>query len=101
MLRIAVVDDEQPARELLCGYIQRYSREKELPVAVTEFQDGLSFISNYKPIFDVVFIDIKMPLLDGMEAAKVLYKLDKNVCIVFVTNMAQYAVKGYEVDAVG
>lgn len=99
MVRIAIVDDELPAVEQLREYIERYSAEKGLPVTIAAFLDGLSFISDYKPVFDIVFIDIKMPLLDGFETSKVLYKLDKNVCIVFVTNMAKYAVKGYEVDA--
>lgn len=99
MTRIAIVDDELPAIKLLRDYVERYSAEKNLPVVISEFQDGLSFISDYKPVFDIVFIDINMPLLDGFETSKVLYKLDKKVCIIFVTNMAKYAVKGYEVDA--
>lgn len=99
MIRIAIVDDELPAIKLLRDYVECYSAEKNLPVVISEFQDGLSFISDYKPVFDIVFIDINMPLLDGFETSKVLYKLDKKVCIIFVTNMAKYAVKGYEVDA--
>lgn len=40
-----------------------------------------------------------MPHLNGMEAAQKIRELDKEVVIVFITNMAQYAIKGYEVDA--
>ena len=44
-------------------------------------------------------MDIEMPHLNGMEAAQKIRELDKEVVIVFITNMAQYAIKGYEVDA--
>ena len=44
-------------------------------------------------------MDIKMPLMDGMEAAEKLRKVDKDVILIFVTNMAQLAIRGYKVNA--
>ena len=46
-----------------------------------------------------MFMDIDMPVLGGMETAKALYEVDKNSRIIFCTNLAQYAIKGYEVEA--
>ena len=43
------------------------------------YPNGLEFISNYQAGFDAVFMDIKMPLIDGMEAAEKLRKVDKDV----------------------
>lgn len=50
-------------------------------------------------MYDLVFMDIDMPYLDGMSAAHKLRELDENVCLVFVTNLARLAVQGYEVAA--
>ena len=49
--------------------------------------------------YDIIFFDIEMTLLNGMDAAKVIRERDANVVMVFITNMAQYAIEGYEVGA--
>ena len=48
---------------------------------------------------DLILMDIEMPLMDGMTAAKCIRELDQSVIIIFITNMAKYAIKGYAVDA--
>ena len=99
MLKIAVVENEPEQAELLRGYIARYSEESGVKCNVTAYPDGLDFITDYKPGFDAVFMDIKMPLVDGMEAAEKLREMDKDVILIFVTNMGQLAIKGYKVNA--
>ena len=49
--------------------------------------------------FDIIFMDVEMPRLDGFGAAEAIRAADADVVLVFVTNMAQYAIRGYEVDA--
>ena len=49
--------------------------------------------------FDIIFLDIEMPTLGGMPTAERIRLLDPDVVLIFVTNMAQYAIRGYEVDA--
>lgn len=56
-------------------------------------------MENYQPAFDLIFMDIEMKPLDGMKAAQQIRKTDQKTVIIFVTQMAQYAVKGYEVGA--
>lgn len=102
MIRIAIVDDEQPYREELRGFIKRYAKEKDLLVEISEFEDGMAFtdhIENSAERFDIVFLDIKMPHVNGLAAAKRLRDLDPYVIIIFTTVMMQYATRGYEVDA--
>ena len=99
MLKIAIVENEPEQADLLSGYIARYSQESGIKCQVVTFSNGLEFISGYTPGFDAVFMDIKMPLIDGMEAAEKLRKIDEDVVLIFVTNMAQLAIKGYKVNA--
>ena len=101
MKRIAVVEDEDKAAELLCSYIDRYSRESGQEFEVVRFPTAVQFLAEYKAVYAVVFMDIQMPQMNGMDAAVELRKVDKSVSLVFITNLVQYAQKGYEVDAVG
>ena len=80
-------------------YCARFSEESGQEIALDVFANGLQFLSAYDPAYRLVFFDIEMPILNGLEAAKALYEMDKNSAIVFYTNMAKYAIKGYEVGA--
>ncbi len=99
MVRIAICEDESEAAELFRKNLDRYSSEYGVEFSVTHFCNAVSFLENYKPVYDIVFMDIKMPDMNGMDAAKQLRKLDPSVILIFLTNLAQYAVKGYEVNA--
>lgn len=99
MIRIAMVEDEAAVREQLMGYVQRYTRQYGTPFEVTEFADGMEILEDYRPQFDIIFLDVEMKHLDGMETARRIRERDGGVLIVFITNMAQYAIKGYAVGA--
>lgn len=104
MIKVAVVEDEPKAADLLASYLDRYAASPtglrtKTNFAVTRFSDGVSFLAAARMDFDLVFMDIEMPDLDGMETAKRLRAINPFVTLVFVTNMAQYAVNGYEVRA--
>ncbi|HEY8424371.1 MAG TPA: LytTR family DNA-binding domain-containing protein [Clostridia bacterium] len=97
--KVAIVEDHKQSADVLASYIQRYSKENNVDFEIVFFRDGDEIVYEYKPIFDIIFLDIEMRLLNGMTAAKHIRELDKDVIIIFVTNMSQYAIKGYEVDA--
>ena len=99
MIRIAMVEDEAAVREQLQGYIQRYTRQYGTEFAVTEFSDGVEILDAYRPVYDIVLLDVEMKHLDGMETARRILELDRDVVLLFITNMAQYAIKGYAVGA--
>ena len=99
MIRIAMVEDEAAVREQLQGYIQRYTRQYGTEFAVTEFSDGVEILDTYRPVYDIVLLDVEMKHLDGMETARRIRELDRDVVLLFITNMAQYAIKGYAVGA--
>lgn len=97
--KVAVVEDDEAASRSLAEKIERYAGEKGHSIAVSVFSDAYFFLMNYKSDYDVIFFDIEMPGMNGMEAAKKVREQDAGVIIVFVTNLAQYAVAGYEVAA--
>ncbi len=101
MRNVAIVEDEQGAGDLLRSYIERYASENNIQFNVVRFANAADFLEGYMPIYAVVFMDIQMPKMNGMDGAVELRKLDKTVSIIFITNLVQYARKGYEVDAVG
>ncbi|WP_407272833.1 LytR/AlgR family response regulator transcription factor [Radiobacillus sp. PE A8.2] len=99
MLRIAVVEDESIYQEQLLDYLQKFQKENQVSLDVETFTDGDQFINKYDAQFDIILMDVQMPLMDGMSAAEEIRKIDTKVVIIFITNMAQYAIKGYAVDA--
>lgn len=84
---------------MFAGYVKRYFTEKPQPFETDVFEDGIDFISDYGGGYDLVLMDIAMPHMNGLEAAKRLREADREVCLVFVTTLAQYAIRGYEVNA--
>lgn len=99
MIRVAIVEDEAEYARQLEDYLTRYAGEHEQAFAVTRFDDGLSIVEEYRPEWDIIFLDIRMAHMDGMEAARRIRERDSSVILIFITSMAQYAIKGYEVDA--
>ena len=97
--RIAIVEDQDEEVERLSAYFDRYSKENDCSFLITRFESGDSFLARYQPFYDVVFMDIMMPGINGLETARELRKVDANVTLVFVTNMARFAIRGYEVEA--
>lgn len=99
-MKLAVVDDEKRATDLLCSYIKRFEEESRMDISVIVFHNPSDFLSGYSMDYDLVLMDIEMPGLNGIETAKELRRMDGSVVLMFITNMPQYAINGYEVEAV-
>lgn len=99
LIKTAIVEDESFASDKLLENLDRYGKEHHTEIVSTLFTDGESFLKNYKKDYDIVFMDIQMPGKSGLDIAKELRKNDKNVILIFVTDLAQYALLGYQVDA--
>lgn len=95
----AIVEDDHFAVDELKKYLIRFGEQIGISFSISHFADGTSFLQNYQPRYDVIFMDIKMPGIDGMSAAEQLRKTDSETILIFVTSMVQYAVQGYDVNA--
>lgn len=85
--------------EKLSAFLDRYSSEHREPVQKSFFTDGYDIAENYKGGWDIILLDIKMGLMDGMEAAEKIRERDEEVIIIFITSLPQYAIQGYRVNA--
>lgn len=100
LFTVAILEDERPAADTLRSCLDRFTTgHPETRFDTTLFAEPTAFLEGYKPLWDIVFMDIEMPNMDGMAAARRLRAFDEQVILIFVTNMAQFASKGYEVDA--
>lgn len=99
MIRIALVDDEVEQLEQFHQYLAQYEEERQVEVEAVDFPDGDEFLEHYQTPFDIVLMDVQMRFLDGMTTAERLREMDPAIIIIFITNMPQYAIRGYAVDA--
>ena len=98
-MRIAIAEDENAYAEKLREYLRQYAQDYGQALETACYSDGVSFLDSLRGQFDLILLDISMPLMDGMETARRIRTTDPDVVILFVTNLAQYAIRGYEVDA--
>lgn len=101
MRNIAVIEDEDVHAAKLEENLSLYQKEYHCEFRVVRFRTAEDFLADYRSAYAVVFMDIQLPGMNGMEAAIKLRTLDKTVSLIFITSLSQYAQKGYEVDAVG
>ena len=98
MIRIAVCDDEPFFLNSVLTLINNYPKSIEYSTDCFDNGDSLVKAHAQRP-YDIIFLDIVMPLFSGLEIAKEIREQDKNVKIVFLTNSPDYAVESYTVKA--
>lgn len=99
VIRVGIVDDSRCDRARIAHLLSRYQAERALTCQVREYSDGAALLDSYQADLDVIFLDILMDGIDGMRTAAAIRKADAKVAIIFVTATAQYATRGYAVQA--
>lgn len=104
MLRIAVCDDLSQERETICLTLEEAFTAGNMPVELIEFDSGSALLLAWEKdglVPQIIFLDIYMAGLDGMETARRLRDMGCRAAIVFLTSTPDFAIEGYEVDAAG
>ena len=99
MIRVAIIEDDADDAAELKKNVEDVIGELGKTCEIAMFGNPLRFLDTYKPDYDLVFMEIEMPAMNGLETAKILRQKDKSVVLIFVTNVARFAVDGYTVDA--
>lgn len=100
MLRIAMCDDSPAFLQSTEQLIRRWSEQSEIPVDIFTFDNGDALIDkNMSLRMDIIFLDILMPMLNGMDTAKELRHMDTAVKIIFLTSSPEFALESYDVKA--
>ncbi|RAX21565.1 MULTISPECIES: LytTR family DNA-binding domain-containing protein [Actinomyces] len=101
VLRVGVVEDDARHRRVLSDYLDRFGRERELELRISVFDDGQALLDGFRPVYDILMLDIRMEGTDGLALARAVRRTDPDVIIIFITAAQQYAINGYEVSALG
>ena len=98
-VRLAIVEDDDKVRQQLQTYVLQYFQGRENDVEIRLFADGDEILEDYAADYDLIFLDIQMKRLDGLATAERIRERDEDVYLVFITNLANYAIRGYAVHA--
>ena len=99
MIKIAIVEDDINYSSQLTEYLGRYEADFGESFDISTYFDGDAIVEDYHSQFDIILMDVEMRFMDGMSAAEEIRRSDKEVVIIFITNMPQYAIRGYAVEA--
>ncbi len=99
MYKVAILDDSSEAVTELERHLKKYQKDENVFFDIHKFSQGFAFLDSFKNNYDLIFLDIDMPAINGLDVARKIRKIDENVIIIFVTNMAGCAINGYEVAA--
>lgn len=98
-MKIAIVEDTSSDLIYIQDCLVRLSEEKNVPIQISTYRDSLLLLADYNMQFDCIFMDIQVPGVNGMEGTKRLRQADPTVPVIFVTNLENYAIQGYSVNA--
>lgn len=96
----AIIEDELSHSDLLSSYIKIWGQKTKNPVSIKQYENAEGFLFDWEEqIFDILFLDIQMPGMNGMELARKVRQENEQISIVFTTGIDDYIGEGYEVEA--
>lgn len=100
-MRIAICEDDKLQDKINKDYIVKWASKKDVSVEIESFDSGEKFLFRWpeEATFDIVLLEINMKGISGIELAKKIREIDKYIIIIFITGAKEYALEGYEVNA--
>ena len=100
-IKTAIIEDNEVHAGLLEKYLVKWSKYKHVPLEINRYLSAEEFLFEWEPGlgFSVLFIDIQMHEINGIDLAKSVRKKDSEINIVFTTGITGYMAEGYEVEA--
>ncbi|MER0280012.1 LytTR family DNA-binding domain-containing protein [Clostridioides difficile] len=99
MINIAVCEDEKEAQLLIVDYIENILKNISIEYEIKKYLSGEELLENNLKDIDILFLDIKMEKLNGMDTARMIRKMGSEMEIIFITSLIDYVQEGYEVRA--
>jgi len=100
MIKVAIVEDDMACANELKSFLSRYKIDAGCAMEAEYFSTADEFLKSFNAgDYEMIFLDIEMPGTNGMQAAKLIREKDSEVLLFFVTNLSQYALESYEVQA--
>lgn len=101
MIKIAIIEDEKSEQEKIRSYFERLEKESDNTYVLSFFSNGEKFLFGFTyGLYDLVLMDIELSSSEnGIQISEKIREIDKDVVLVFMTNLAQYAIEGYKVNA--
>ncbi|BCJ93977.1 hypothetical protein acsn021_15460 [Anaerocolumna cellulosilytica] len=98
MIKIAIVDDVKANIDCIEREVENFFSNKSIPFRVSSYENSRNFLYDIQEnqYFDICFLDIKMPNIDGIELAKTINKTFSDCYVLFITSHMEYAIEGYE-----
>lgn len=102
MIKIAICEDEEIQFKILEKHVKAWGIEKEISTNIVYYKNAESFLFSFSENddFDIIFLDVHMENMNGIELSKKIREIDENVAIIFVTGVSEYISKGYGVGAI-
>ena len=102
MINIAIVEDEKKEQDFLISSFKKLMLEKDISINLKTYNSGEEFLFDFEyNKFDIILMDIDLGQnkLNGLNVSKKMRAIDDDVILIFITNLAQYAIDGYTVKA--
>ncbi len=102
LVRMAIVEDEAKLHDYYGKMVEAWGKAGNIRTAITYVESAEEYLFKYEGqnIFDIIFLDVCMKDMNGMELAHEIRKSDRNVQIVFLTGKPEFVYEGYEIGAV-
>lgn len=101
IIQLAVCDDDSEIRKKLLSWILKVDLPANYKILLTDFSSGTALVDSYRAghRYDLIFLDMIMPGIDGIETARQIRSFDEKVLIIFLTSSSDFAVQSYHVEA--